>query len=225
MKHFILLTEKSWHDELFEDLVQRPREKWYRVKRKEDFDIETLHELKPDLIFIPHWSHIIPKKIWSEFICVVFHMTDLPYGRGGSPLQNLIVKGHKETKISAIKVNEGIDTGPIYLKAPLSLTGTAQEVFERSVPIIKDMITKIIDDSLQPTSQEGQPVIFKRRKPADGRMNDLIDLNTVYDYIRMLDAEGYPPAFIETENLLIEFKDASLTENSEIQANVRITKR
>ena len=43
-------------------------------------------------------------------------MTDLPFGRGGSPLQNLIVRGFEETMTSAIKVTKGIDTGDIYLK-------------------------------------------------------------------------------------------------------------
>ena len=47
-------------------------------------------------------------------------MTDLPFGRGGSPLQNLIVRGYKSTKLTAIKVQSGIDTGDIYLKKPFS---------------------------------------------------------------------------------------------------------
>ena len=65
--------------------------------------------------------NIIPKKIYSNYDCIVFHMTDLPYGRGGSPLQNLIVRGHKETKISALNVQSGLDTGDIYLKKKLIL--------------------------------------------------------------------------------------------------------
>ena len=48
-------------------------------------------------------------------------MTDLPYGRGGSPLQNLIVRGHKETKISAIKVVKELDAGPVLSSLELML--------------------------------------------------------------------------------------------------------
>ena len=43
-------------------------------------------------------------------------MTDLPYGRGGSPLQNLIINGHKETMMSALRCVQELDAGPIYLK-------------------------------------------------------------------------------------------------------------
>ena len=81
---------------------------------------------------IPHWSYIIPKDIFNLFNCVVFHMTDLPFGRGGSPLQNLIIRGYEKTKISALKVTNGIDSGPIYLKKPLSLDGTAYEIMIRA---------------------------------------------------------------------------------------------
>jgi len=49
-------------------------------------------------------------------------MTDLPFGRGGSPLQNLIERGIKKTKISAIKVDGGIDTGDIFFKRDWTFT-------------------------------------------------------------------------------------------------------
>lgn len=221
----ILLTEKSWHKKMFDNLSKRSNEEWYLIDKKSLFNIENLEKIEADKIFIPHWSYIIPKSIWSRYECVVFHMTDLPFGRGGSPLQNLIVRGYKSTKISALKVEGGIDTGDIYCKEHLSLEGTASQIFYRSVPIITNMIEKIIDYNLEPSQQEGTPVSFKRRKPEDGIMNNIDDLKKIYDYIRMLDGEGYPPAFIETDNLRIEFTDAELSENSEIKAYVRILKK
>ena len=56
-------------------------------------------------------------------------MTDLPYGRGGSPLQNLIIRGHKKTKISALRMVNELDAGPIYFKRSLSLNGNAQKIY------------------------------------------------------------------------------------------------
>ncbi|WP_127844453.1 formyltransferase family protein [Psychroflexus aestuariivivens] len=225
MKNYILITEKSWHKKMFEHLSQRPNEKWVLIDEKSLFNIEYLNKIEADKIFIPHWSYIIPKPIWSKYECVVFHMTDLPFGRGGSPLQNLIVRGYESTKISALKVDEGIDTGDIYCKENLSLLGTASQIFKRSVPIITNMIERIIDHNLEPKQQKGTSVTFKRRKPEDGKMNNIDELEKVYDYIRMLDGEDYPPAFIETDNLRIEFTNAELSENSQIKANVRILKK
>ena len=129
--------------------------------------------------------------------------------------------------ISAIKVDRGIDTGDVYCKSPLSLEGPAHEIFERSAPIIANMIERIIEERLSPSPQQGVPVHFKRRKEADGRLNRLTNLEQVYDYIRMLDAEGYPNAFVETEHMIIKFKEAKfvVAGNSEIHANVIITKK
>ncbi|MFT4848992.1 MAG: methionyl-tRNA formyltransferase [Parvicella sp.] len=223
--NYILLTEKKWHDVLFEYLSVRSNEEWVRISDRKDFNLETLKSIRPDRIFIPHWSYIIPASIYELYECIVFHMTDLPFGRGGSPLQNLIVRGHKETIISALRVNQGIDTGPIYLKKPLSLQGTAQEIFERASSVIEKMIPEIIEQEIKPVSQVGEPVIFKRRKRSDGQMNKLNNVPEVYDYIRMLDAEGYPPAYVETESLKIEFFSAENINETEVTANVRITKK
>lgn len=227
MTKYLFLSEKPWHDNIYLDLSKRDQESWVRIKRKEDFNEPALNKLQPEIIFIPHWSFIIPESIWKKFTCVVFHMTDLPYGRGGSPLQNLIVRGHSETMISAVKVDKGIDTGDIYCKTPLSLEGSAHKIFERSAPIIAKMIERIIEEQLSPSPQRGTPIHFKRRKEDDGRLNQLSDLEEVYNYIRMLDADGYPNAFIETEHLIIKFKEAKLSAagNSEIHANVIITKK
>lgn len=227
MTKYLFLSEKSWHDSIYLDLSKRDDESWVRIKEKEEFNEAALIKLQPEIIFIPHWSYIIPESIWKKFTCIVFHMTDLPYGRGGSPLQNLIVRGHSETMISAIKVDRGIDKGDVYCKSPLSLEGPAYEIFERSAPIIANMIKRIIEERLSPYPQRGIPVHFKRRKEDDGRLNRLSNLNQVYDYIRMLDAEGYPNAFVETEHLIIKFKEAKSgpSGNSEIHANVIITKK
>jgi methionyl-tRNA formyltransferase len=50
------------------------------------------------------------------------------------------------------------------------------------------------------------------------------DINLIYDYIRMLDCEGYPNGFIESSFFKFEFFNAEMTKN-EIIANVRITKK
>lgn len=225
MKTYLLVTEKIWHHELFEDLLISKSGNWIIINQKENFTLNKIESLKPDYIFIPHWSHIIPSEIFLRYECILFHMTDLPFGRGGSPLQNLIVLDYKETVISAIRVEKGLDTGPIYLKSKLSLLGTAEEIFIRSGLIIKDMIFSIIENNISPQLQSGNISNFRRRKRSESNISSLSDINKVYDYIRMLDAEGYPNAFLETESLLFEFSRASLKANKTIIADVRITKK
>ena len=223
----IIATIKSWNIERAKAL-QKKYEDIHDIviyTNKEELNINNIYNFKPDYIFLPHWSYIIPHEITDNWECVVFHMTDLPYGRGGSPLQNLIVHGHKETKISAIQVTEQLDGGPIYMKHVLSLEGSAQEIFVRCSDIIfHEMIPRFLDNKkgrITPVPQEGDPVVFKRRKPEDGQITSDMNLGQIYDYIRMLDAEGYPRAFMEFGDYRLEFEQADFSKDeNELSARV-----
>ena len=193
------------------------------IKDKELLTQEYVRKFDPAYIFFPHWSWRIPEEIHRHYKCVVFHMTDLPFGRGGSPLQNLIVKGITSTKISALRVVEAMDAGPVYLKKPLKLNGTAKEIYQRASTIIfEEMIPTILNKNIFPKPQQGRTVIFKRRKPEEGDLNGAHSLKSAFDYIRMLDAPGYPPAFIQAGHLRICFSGAVLKKDS-VTAQAQIT--
>lgn len=195
-----------------------------RIRDREELTRERLEAISPLYIFFPHWSWLVPDEIYRRFECVVFHMTDLPYGRGGTPLQNLIVRGHDETVLSALRCVTELDAGPIYLKRALSLAGTAEDILLRAADLMQDMIVEIVHRHPEPKPQEGELTVFQRRRPEDGNLKPLDRLEQIYDYIRMLDAEGYPPAFLETEHFRFEFSGANVDADA-VQAQVRIVKR
>lgn len=226
MENILIVSEKRWNKELVSHLQSTmPQYAFYLISQKEDFTVERIDSISPVKIFIPHWSYIIPSAIFERYECIVFHMTDLPYGRGGSPLQNLIVRGLTATKLSALRVEAGLDTGPVYLKMDLSLSGTAEEIFVRANKLVGKMIVEIIQNNLQPVPQEGDPVIFKRRKPEQSDMSGLEKLEEIFDYIRMLDADGYPHAYIEKGEFRYEFTRASIKADGSIVADVKITEK
>ena len=192
------------------------------ITQKEQLNIDFLNEVQPDYIFFPHWSWIIPDEIINTFCCVIFHMTDLPFGRGGSPLQNLIERGLGETKICAVKASGEIDAGDVYIRHPLSLHGTAEEIFIRAGKIIFcEMIPYILKENPVPVPQVGTATIFKRRTPDMSELTPNMSLEKCYDYIRMLDAEDYPKAFLRYGNLNLQFSRPKLTSNG-IVADVLI---
>lgn len=220
----MIATVKSWNIERAQAL-----QKQYMgihdiviYTTKEEFTIDNVREFDPDYILLPHWSYFIPDEITVNWECVVFHMTDLPYGRGGSPLQNLIVRGHKETKISAIRVTGTLDGGPVYMKRPLLLEGSAQEIYMRCADVIfHEMIPVFLAQKITPMPQEGEPVVFKRRKPEEGQITSGMEPDKIYDYIRMLDAEGYPRAYLEFGNYRLEFEAAELSSDGQ-QLSARV---
>lgn len=222
---YLFVSEKNWHKQLFERLSSSLEGEWLLISDRASFTAAKLKELNPAKIFIPHWSYLIPEEIFAAYECIVFHMTDLPFGRGGSPLQNLVVRGFEKTMLSAIRVEKGLDAGDVYLKKELLLLGTAEEIFLRSTLVIEEMIAEIIRYNLKPLPQNGEPVVFARRKPAEGNLAPLDSLEKIFDYIRMLDAEGYPKAFLEVGNFRFEFSRASLKSDNSIIADVRISKK
>jgi len=221
----IIATPHSRYDEL-ENHIRRYLKNYdiIRIHNRDELTIENLEKIQPEMIFFPHWSWTIPEDIFTQFECIVFHMTDLPYGRGGSPLQNLIIRGHTETQLTALRCEKGLDAGPIYLKRLLSLSGTAEQILRQAALLMEEMIIEIVEKHPVPVQQEGEPTIFKRRTPADGDLSPLMELDQIFDYIRMLDADGYPPAFIETEHFLYEFREAEYR-NSFVDARVRIKRK
>jgi methionyl-tRNA formyltransferase len=212
----IITTIKSWNIQNAKDFKSKLADKYKIIifTDKKELNSKKIRKINPKYIFFPHWSWKIPINIWKNYECIIFHMTDLPFGRGGSPLQNLIVNGFDKTKISAIRAVKELDVGPIYLKRSLSLQGSAEEIYQRaSKMIFEKMIPHIIENNPKVKKQKGKIVKFKRRKPQDSNIKRLKDIKQIYDYIRMLDAEGYPKAFIETKNYRVRFKNARFENN------------
>lgn len=213
MKKYLVATIKSWNIEHFQRLKESyPDYEFMIVDKKEDLTIPFLESYQPEYIFFPHWSWIIPKEIYDNYNCIVFHMTDLPFGRGGSPLQNLLVRGIYETKVSAIKVCSGVDAGPVYLKESIDIhKGNADDIFRRISDIIfEKMIPRFFDGNLAPVKQTGEITLFKRRKPEQSEIPDGLSQRQLYDYIRMLDGEGYPTAFRRYGRGKVFYTDAEL---------------
>ena len=203
----LVVTKKKWH---FDNFKKFNNKNFRLIKNKKNLNYKNILKLKPKLIFFPHWSHIVSNKIISNFRCICFHETNLPYGRGGTPIQNLIIRKKKYTKISAFIMNSKIDSGELISmkKRNLSLKGSAQEIYERSSKIIFDMIKEISKmKKIISYKQKGKVTKFKRLNN-NGEINTKSNnLNEIFDHIRMLDAKTYKNAFIRKEKLKITFSN------------------
>lgn len=219
---YIVAGCKPWNRDIFRKHIEPLEGDWYYIEDREKLTLDKVRELSPRFIFFIHWSWKVPDEIVSDYECVCFHMTDVPYGRGGSPLQNLILRGHTRTKLTALRMTQEFDAGPVYMKEDLDLGGSAEEIYKRATMLSVKMIGQIILGKLTPVPQSGDPVIFKRRRPEESEIPELNDLEKLYDFIRMLDAEGYPPAFLEYKGFRFEFTRA-LLEQGKITGKITIT--
>ena len=119
-------------------------------------------------------------------------------------------------------MTDEIDAGPVYYKRDLHLDGSAQQIYERSAKLCISIIELIVKKEPVPIEQNGTVTIFSRRTPLQSEFPNDLDIDTLYDFIRMLDADGYPNAYIKYGKLKFEFSNANYDANGDLNANVEI---
>lgn len=221
MNRYVVATVHRWNIDLYANYSANLSGEWTLITDHTELTPHFLDRLQPRFIFFPHWSWRVPQDIIERYECVCFHMTDLPYGRGGTPLQNLILAGNDTTKITALRMTSDLDAGPVYAKEALSLDGRAQDIYERAALVTAGLIEQIVRDEPTPEPQLGEITTFARRTAAQSQMPDALRSNEIYDFIRMLDAESYPHAFLNTGRYRLEFSNATLA-NDCVRASVVI---
>jgi len=83
---------------------------------------EAIVDAKPDFIIVAAFGQLLPKNILDIAPCINLHASLLPLYRGASPVQQCLLNGDKFTGITAMMMEEGLDSGPIlgyrYFKIP-----------------------------------------------------------------------------------------------------------
>ena len=134
----------------------------------------------------------------------MLHPSRLPNFKGGTPIQNQIIRGIKKSYVTLFRMNNKIDDGNIISNKKISLQGDMDEIFERMTKIgiylTKKMLKSKYKDKKQPMTNYK---IYKRLLPKNSEItiNDLLTKNSNYLYnkIRML-GDPYPNAFIRLKN-------------------------
>jgi methionyl-tRNA formyltransferase len=209
---YLFCAYRDWSLKLYEKLLDID-DNFVLIKSPKKLTNSFVKKLNPEFIFFPDWSWIIPKKITDNYKCVCLHESNLPKFRGGSPLQNQIIRGITKTKTTAFFMSDGIDEGDIILQKNLSLKGKIEDIFLRMIENDFKIITKIISGKYTVKKQKGIPTLFKRRKPEESELKKInFSKEYLYNFIRMLE-DPYPNAFIQLGKRKIIFKSANLKDN------------
>ena len=110
--------------------------------------VEQIKALEPDVIVVVAYGKILPKSILDipKIACVNGHASLLPKYRGASPIQWCIVCGEKETGVTTMFMDEGMDTGDILetVKVSIGDEETAEELFDRLSVISADLMVSTL---------------------------------------------------------------------------------
>jgi len=106
--------------------------------------IESIESLQPNLIVVIAYGKIIPQAILDlpTYGCVNVHASLLPKYRGASCLQAPIKNGDSETGITIMKMDAGLDTGPILKQFSISLNG------DENLEVLHDRLAQLGTDNL-----------------------------------------------------------------------------
>ena len=142
--------------------------------------LETIKNLKPDLIVVIAYGKIIPQSILDipTYGCINVHASLLPKYRGAACLNAPILNGDKETGVTIMKMEAGLDTGPILRQAVMKLNGnenleTVHDTLsnlgaELLVPTLNDFVNGKIEPKIQ---DESQASYIKTLNKEDGKID------------------------------------------------------
>lgn len=117
-------------------------------KVKDPEAVKVIRDKKPDLIVVAAFGQILSKEILDipKYGCVNIHASLLPEYRGAAPIQKCIMDGKKETGVTIMQMNEGLDTGDILMKRSVEIDDeeTGGSLFEKLSRLGALMITEAI---------------------------------------------------------------------------------
>ena len=213
--------------QLFEKLKERTNENWVYVTEKSYFDNLNNLEMKNNItkIFFFHWNNIVEKSIYNYFECINIHTSNLPDGKGGSPIQNQILDEIVISKVNALRMSDdGLDAGPIYCSQEISLQGNLSDIWYTLSLVSFKLISKIIDENITPSIQpKGNFIKYKRRKDNQIPFESNGNLKKIYDFIRLLDDDNHPSANVIIGQYKLNFNRANFN-GEKIHADVIIEK-
>ena len=132
------------------------------VKIKTPEAVEVLRGYGADLFVVAAFGQILSKEILDmpKYGCVNIHASLLPKYRGAAPIQWAILDGEKETGVTIMQMNEGLDTGDMLTKVivPIEDTDTGESLFDKlaeaGAKLLVETIPQIEAGTLNPEAQD-----------------------------------------------------------------------
>lgn len=123
--------------------------------------IARIREIAPDVIVVTAYGRILKKELLDipKFGCINVHASLLPRWRGAAPIQWTVIEGDKEAGVTAMQMNEGLDTGDILMVRKLvpAADETGGSLFDKLAvlggELICDTLKAVEDGSIKPVPQ------------------------------------------------------------------------
>jgi methionyl-tRNA formyltransferase len=174
--------------------------------RNESF-LAELRALAPDLIVVMAYGQILPTVLLEipPHGCVNIHTSILPKYRGAAPIQWALLNGDIETGVTLMKMDAGMDTGPVITVArtPIDAEDNAETIHDKlallGASLLVEKLPEYINGSLKPVSQPDGATHARKITKQDGRLNWNDSAEAIWNRIRALTPWPGTYAFIPAE--------------------------
>lgn len=160
--------------------------------RAEDF-LRRLQKLDPSLAVVVAFGQIFPRALLElpAHGCINLHASLLPRYRGAAPIQAALIGGERRTGVTTMRMDEGLDTGPILLQEEVDITPdeTAGELAERLASRGADLVIRTLEGLEQgvvkPRPQnDADATLARRLRRSDGIIDWSQSATMLYDLLR-----------------------------------------
>ena len=191
---------------------------------------EILKEIAPDAIVVVAYGKILPKEILNipKYGCVNGHASLLPKYRGASPIQWCIVCGETETGVTAMKMDEGMDTGDILKTAKTEIGDeeTAEELFDRLSGLTAELLVNTLSDlekgNITPKKQDEEKASYAPIIKKEMAFLDFINMTAKEIHNAVRGYYSWPCAYFFLENKRIKVIKAAVADKTNAKAGTVI---
>ena len=171
------------------------------TKMKDGTLASALASFELDVIVVVAFGRILPPDILAlpRHGCINVHASLLPRWRGAAPIQRAILAGDRETGVSIMRMDEGLDTGPVYsvMRLPIDPFQTQRDLFTQLADIGAQALAHFLDDYPEvppPTPQPEEGVtLAPPLEKSEGRVDWMRSTKALVDHVRGMDP--WPGAF------------------------------
>jgi len=175
------------------------------TKLKDEGFVSELREHNPEFLIVVAYGRILPDEVLNipTRAPINLHASLLPKYRGSAPIAWAIINGEKTTGVTTMIITKELDTGDVLLseEVPIRDDDTTETLSKRlsiiGAPLLVKTISGMLDGSVLPKPQVGEPSYAPQIKKQDGKIHWDMPSRALFNFIRGM--QPWPGAFTEIE--------------------------
>ena len=202
----------------------------YQPKRiRKDECVEKLRSYQADIMVVVAFGQILPKEIleMTPYGCVNVHASLLPKYRGAAPIQWAVIDGERESGVTTMQMDEGLDTGDMLLKTVIELdkkeTGGSlhDKLADAGAKLCVETLRRMEEGSIRPEKQSESPTVYaKMLDKALGRIDWNRDAVSIERLIRGLNPQPAAYTMLEEAPLKVLAAEVCAEESGQAPGTV-----